>query len=311
MLPWWWGDELNQSQADADQNTSLRKETLQLNSVKKKIIKIQLSTGNGSWHRPVAKRQRGCLENQGGRQSFPGCGRVAGAGSALALLCCILGGAGIFHWGSGCTQRDGRCSWGMPICLLPGWAGALPGCPPPGNLPTGSPYKVKVGWLGSLWGHRLARIVVQREKSRRLAGFLSCPQQESMEKQLQEGEVAAMKAYWCQISVKTKGKSGCMTLRLGDSSFPLKKTQSQTSHSTFPVRTRFSTLGRQLSIKINIHICDSVLHSPYTSNSLIFGGSTEHSQNTRLRSSSAFYETVLPVASISFPSAYMLRMNWV
>lgn len=61
-------------------------------------------------------------------------------------------------------------------------------------------------------------------------------------------------------------------------------------------------------MKILIHICDSVLHSPYTLNSLILGGSTEHSQNS---SSSAFYEVVLPHTSISFPSAYALRMNCV
>lgn len=96
-------------------------------------------------------------------------------------------------------------------------------------------------------------------------------------------------------------------LQLGDP-FPPKKAMPN-------FRERVSRWNQLLQLrenmKIIIHICDSVLLSPYTLNSLILGGSTEHSQNTRLSSSSAFYEVVLPLASISFPPAYALRMNCV
>lgn len=88
---------------------------------------------------------------------------------------------------------------GWPCC-----AQAVPACPPPWNLPAGSSFRLEEGQSGSQQGQCLARIIVQGENSR-LAGFLSCLAQESMEKQLQEGEVTVMKPYWRQVSVKTKG----------------------------------------------------------------------------------------------------------
>lgn len=168
---------------------NLKKETLQLNLFLKKPQK-QLWTGNCCWQWPAVKWYCGCLESLGGQQSSLRAERVAGVGSIQGFLQWSLGGAGIFCW----ELAAGR---GVPRLYLDAHF-------PDISLP-GSPFRLQEGQSASQQGQCLARIIVQGKKTSRVAGFLSCLAQESMEKQLQEGEVTVMKPYWRQISVETKG----------------------------------------------------------------------------------------------------------
>lgn len=220
--------------------------------------------------------------------------RVTGAGSTQGFLQWSLAGAGIFQR-SGYSQRGAQ---------------AVPACPPPWNLPTGSSFRMEEGQSGSQQGQCLARIIVLGGKQQ--AGWVSVLPWTGIHGKTIAGRRSHInEAILMPDFCENKGKPGCMRLLFSWGILFHRKKQCQTSESMFLIGTSFSSLGRQLNMKIIIHICDSVLLSPYTLNSLILGGSTEHSQNTRLSSSFAFYETLLPLASISFPLAYALRMNCV
>lgn len=123
-------------------NTSFRKETLQLNSVKKKFsCQLGIAPGTGLLLKGSVAvwKTRAAGRASWGVGGWPGWAAPrAFSGGAWEELGFSTGEAAAPRGMAGAHET-------VPVRLLPAWAGALPACPPPQNLPAGSPYKVEVG----------------------------------------------------------------------------------------------------------------------------------------------------------------------
>lgn len=207
-------------------NTKLKKETLQLNLLTKKKKSavswelllagaLQLNGSMAVWKAGIVGRAPSGHE------------RVTGAGSTQGFLQWSLAGAGIFQR-SGCSQRGAQ---------------AVPACPPPWNLPTGSSFRLEEGQPGSQQGQCLARIIVLGGKQQ--AGWVSVLPWTGIHGKTIAGRRSHInEAVLTPDFCENKGKPGCMRLLFSWGILFHRKKQCQTSESVFLVGTSFSSLGR-------------------------------------------------------------------